>query len=404
MRIIYILILLIISTISINAQNKESTDLNSIVDYVTCVCVNDALLDPGKKIDCDNDKLTINSIPEKEKSTVELFNEFQTLKEKRNIKDTLKFFTDEVFNNDKQYSKIYAFAVKRKGTRIENLKLKIEIFINKETSKKGESLISDQPITELGDPENVSINNQDFDATVDEDVRNNTTPPPASTFFSFNFWAFFSIVLILILITLFIISTKQKSKLKIDYDNNIEKFKRQNQSEPSNRLSMLSDKYNNLERKNKDLENKIKDLNAELHNLEQRNLRENTSTNTVSETNTEIVLEVPPKPIQEEFYMATPDQNTFDLSSLSNTFKPTQSLYKFTVDNQDKSKASFIFHSDEIGIKDAVNYPHRYLEPVCEPQNALNQNARNINTIKPGIAEKRNDKWVVTTKAKIKYE
>ena len=404
MRIIYTLIVTLFITVTINAQSKESTDLNSIVDYVTCVCVNDALLDPGKKIDCDNDKLTINSIPEKEKSTVELFNEFQTLKEKRNIKDTLKFFTDQVFNNDKQYSKIYAFAVKRKGTRIENLKLKIEIFINKETSKKGESLISDQPITKLGDPGNVSINNQEYDATVDEDIRNNTTPRPASTLFSFNFWAYFSIVLILILIILFIILTKQKSKLKIDYNNNIQKFKRQNLSESSNKLTMLSDKYNNLERTNKDLENKIKDLNAELQNLKQRNLQENTTTDTVPETNTEIVLEVPPKPAREIFYMATPDQNNFDLSSLSNVFKPTQSLYEFTVDNQDKSKASFIFYSDEIGIKDAVNYPHRYVESVCEPQNALNQNAKKINTIKPGIAVKRNDKWVVTTKAKIKYE
>lgn len=402
MRIIYTIIALLFIAVTINAQSKESTDLSSIVDYVTCVCVNDALPDINK-VTCDNGQLTLSAIPATEKSTIALFNEFQKLKEKTNINDNLRFFTDEVFNDKKQYSKIYAFAERRKlKNTFAPIKSKIEIFIqNKETET---NLNPNQSTTELGKLENSATENQDSLSTIDMDVRNNTIPPAPATFYSFNFWSFFSIGLSILSIILFITLHKQKSKLKIDYNNKIEKIKRQNVSESSFSQIVLSDKDGNLERKNKDLENKIKDLNAELQNLRQKNLREDTETNPFSETNTEFFLEVLPKPIQEEFYMATPDQNNFDLSSLSNTFKPTQSLYKFTVDNQDKSKASFIFHSDEIGIKDAVNYPHRYLETVCEPQNALNQNAKNINTIKPGIAEKRNDKWVVTTKAKIKYE
>ncbi|RTY67064.1 hypothetical protein [Flavobacterium sp. LB2P53] len=402
MRIIYTLIALLFIAVTINAQSKESTDLNSIVDYVTCICVNDALPDINK-VTCDNGPLTLSAIPATEKSTIALFNEFQKLKEKTNINDNLRFFTDEVFTDKKQYSKIYAFAERRKLKNIfAPIKSKIEIFIqNKETET---NLNPDQSTTELGKLENSATENQDSLSTIDMDVRNNTIPPAAATFYSFNFWSFFSIGLSILSIILFITLYKQKSKLKIDYINKIEKFKRQNVSASSFSQIVLSDKDGNLERKNKDLENKIKDLNAELQNLRQKNLREDTEANPVSETNTHFFLEVLPKPIQEEFYMATPDQNNFDLSSLSNTFKPTQSLYKFTVDNQDKSKASFIFHSDEIGIKDAVNYPHTYLDPVCESQNALNQNAKSINTIKPGIAEKRSDKWVVTTKAKIKYE
>lgn len=168
---------------------------------------------------------------------------------------------------------------------------------------------------------------------------------------------------------------------------------------PINNLSIdYSSKIRNLE-------NSINNIESQLQNSIQKNLSNNIVTDSsIPKINNEIKLEVPPKPIQEVFYMATPDQNNFDISSLSNTFKPTQSLYEFKVDNYDKSKASFTFYSDEIGIRDAVNYPHTYLDPVCESQNALNQNAKSINTIKPGIAEKRNDKWVVTTKAKIKYE
>jgi hypothetical protein len=402
MRIIYLIILLIFSTTSIIAQSKESKDLNIIIDYVTCVCVNDALPD-NKKINCDNDQLTLNSIPEEEKSTIDLFNEFQKLRVKTKIKDTLQFFSEDIFNNEKQFSKIHAFAEnkKRKGKKIDDIKSNIKIFIENKRQKETETnLNSDQQTIELVHSENANIENQDSLSAVDIDVSNNITPPPASTFFSFNFWAFCCIGLIILSIILFFILNKHKTKIKKDSDDLIKNLANKNKREQSFAIENYQDKIRALDIKIFDLENKNKDLNDLLSNKIQQNI----ITNTIRETNTEIELEVPPKPVQEEFYMATPDQNNFDLSSLSNTFKPTQSLYKFTVDNDNKSKATFIFHSDEIGIKDAVNYPHRSILPVCEPQNALNQNAKNINTITPGIAEKSNDKWVVTTKAKIKYE
>lgn len=396
MRINYTLILLVFSAISINAQNKESKDLNSIIDYVTCVCVNDALPPEATKVNCNNELLTLSSIPPKENSTIELFNEFQKLRDKTNIKEPIKFFSEDVFNSEKQYSKIYAFAEKRKGNRIGDLKSKIKIFINNETNKKQENLNSDQPTVELGDLENADMENQDSISSIDMDVINNTTPPAVSTFYSFNFWTYFSIGLIILSIVLIFILNKQKSKVKKDFDNQFKSLKDKNKNE----INFLTNEYSN---KINRLENQIREKSIEIKKDPSYNIVNNNNNN-IPETNTEIALVVPPKPAQEIFYMATPDQNNFDLSSLSNSFKPTQSLYEFTVDNQDKSKASFIFYSDEVGIKDAVNYPHRYLEPVCEPQNALNQNAKSIVTINPGIAVKRNDKWVVTTKAKIKYE
>lgn len=399
MRIIYTLIALLFITVTINAQSKESTDLNSIVDYVTCICVNDAL--PGnKKIDCDNDQLTLSKIPENETATIYLYNEFQKIKEKTKISNSLQFFTEDVFNNEKQYSKIYAFAKSRKGpdkNTFAPLKLKIEKFIqNKGTNDTSTNSNSDQPNSTLGNLENAGIDNPEHE--VADIVKNNTTPPQSSAFFSFNFWTLFLTFLFLIVIALHIILSRKISGVEKNLENKFEKLKNDN----SRPLSSLPTDYSSIIKK---LEYQIEKVENQQKNSMQKNNSNNTEiNNTPPKTNNENVLEVPPKPIQEVFYMATPNQNNFDLSSLSNTFKPTQSLYKFTVDNDNKSKATFIFHSDEIGIKDAVNYPHRSILPVCEPQNALNQNARNINTIKPGIAEKSNDKWVVTTKAKIKYE
>ena len=399
MRIIYSLIVILFITLTINAQSKESTDLNSIVDYVTCVCVNDAL--PGnKKIDCDNDQLTLSTIPENETATIYLYNEFQKIKEKTKISNSLQFFTEDVFNNEKQYSKIYAFAKSRKEKNtFDPLKLKIEKFIqNKGTNETSTNSNSDQQNSSLGNSENAGIDNPEHEVAVADIVKNNTTPPQSSAFFSFNFWTLFLTFLFLIVIALHIILSRKISAVEKNLENKFGKIKNDN----SRPLSSLPIDYSS---KIKNLENQIREVEYQLKNSIQKNLSNNIVTDsTIPKINNEIKLEVPPKPIQEVFYMATPDQNNFDISSLSNTFKPTQSLYEFKVDNYDKSKASFTFYSDEIGIRDAVNYPHTYLDPVCESQNALNQNAKSINTIKPGIAEKRNDKWVVTTKAKIKYE
>lgn len=123
------------------------------------------------------------------------------------------------------------------------------------------------------------------------------------------------------------------------------------------------------------------------------------------ETAPVIELKVPEKPKQEVFYMATPNEDgSFEVSSRSDEFRATQSLYQFVINSNDTTKASFTFYSDEAGIRDAVNYPHTYIAPVCEPDNALNQNARQILTIQPGLAEKRNTRWIVTQKTKIRYQ
>ncbi|MFV8379498.1 hypothetical protein [Flavobacterium sp. LB3R33] len=399
MRIIYSLIVMLFITVTINAQTKESTDLNSIVDYVTCVCVNDALPD-NKKIDCDNDQLTLSTIPENETATIYLYNEFQKIKEKTKISNSLQFFTEDVFNNEKQFSKIYAFAKSRKEKNTFNpLKLKIEKFIqNKGMNETGTDLNSDVN-TNTETSESTVIDNSQSVVAVDDDLRNYTTPTPSSSIFSSNLWTIVLTVLIILTIVLLFILNRRISGLEKNLKNEIEKSKTGKTAIP---ISNLSFDYST---KIRNLENSINNIESQLKNSVQKNLSNNILTDSTSkEIKNEIELKISPKPIQEVFYMATPDQNNFDISSLSNTFKPTQSLYEFKVDNNDKSKASFTFYSDEIGIRDAVNYPHTYLDPVCESQNALNQNAKSINTIKPGIAEKRNDKWVVTTKAKIKYE
>ena len=105
------------------------------------------------------------------------------------------------------------------------------------------------------------------------------------------------------------------------------------------------------------------------------------------------------------FFMPAPSsEGDFDISNSSDIFKETVTLYKFFIHENNPDKADFEFYSDAIGIKNAVNYPDKYLESVCNIYSGYNPNTKKIITETKGTAQKNGDKWVVNRKAKIKYE
>lgn len=157
--------------------------------------------------------------------------------------------------------------------------------------------------------------------------------------------------------------------------------------------------------------NNVRELRREVDELKRiiRELERSASVSkvepAVSEGPVEVILEVPKKELDNVvFYMPTPiDEKVFDIRGKSDVFQPTRTLYKFLV-HKSGNRAEFEFHSDDMGVRDAVNYPQRYITPVCEPQNSLNQNSKKIITVQKGTAENQGDKWIVTQKAKIRYE
>jgi len=175
---------------------------------------------------------------------------------------------------------------------------------------------------------------------------------------------------------------------------------RKNFSDNSNQLPSLQD---NLI---VELSNRIKKLEvqAKVENV-QSSVEKTTSPVYQPEKSVEINLSVPSKPKNVDFFMSTPNEDgTFDLEQMSDVFRPTISLYKFSLASNSAAKASFEFNSDAIGIKDALTNPKRFIEPVCYEINDAFTGSKRITSQKPGTAEKRNDKWVVTTKSQIKYE
>lgn len=111
------------------------------------------------------------------------------------------------------------------------------------------------------------------------------------------------------------------------------------------------------------------------------------------------------QPKAEILFAPIPNRDgSFTATNVTSIENPSSSFYKFTITDSLSQRAAFEFLNVERAIKDATSSPELILTPVCKIKNALNQNAKQIKTIKPGTVVKQNDKWVVDKPAEIEYE
>lgn len=372
------LLIYFLCTSFLNAQQFDKEQYDKGVDFVTCVCISKAL---KKEFDCKR-QLKENDIPVNEKATLALFKELQSLKSE-NKKD-VDFLCNGIFNNEIKYKKIYAFADKRKGETLDNIKLKIKDFLVTD----GVQEIASDPSEEMND----SLETQEKLKPVPDTNASAETikeKPMQTSFIEENAYTLI-IGVVLVILILYVIS--MNIRLKKELRNIHERIERRAPIEYSKSDNAKSPGNLNLENKIQELSRKILDLENN------RKLQEETSI----EKPQHIPI-VKNEATNETFYMSVPNEDgTFDVGG--KTTKES-ALYEFIVDAQNQSLAKFTFAArDTKIIQSVVDYSQSYINPVCDPQNALNQNAKKITTIRPGTAEKRNDKWIVLTKAQIKYE
>jgi len=110
-----------------------------------------------------------------------------------------------------------------------------------------------------------------------------------------------------------------------------------------------------------------------------------------------------PESKTEILFLSTPNSDgSFNESSASNTYKDGASIYRLM--KTGNSNANFQIDEKETSIKLALQYPDKNIDPVCDPENAFNPRANRISTIKMGEAELQNGKWIINSKAVIRYE
>lgn len=371
------------------AQEDERQQYEKTVDYVTCFCIKNTKTGANKK-NCEVGEYYQKSDFAGEVMTVRLYEDFQKLKSKNVPNDIVSFLSEDVFTSE-EYPEIKKFAENRKH-RISGIKSEIRehllsIYHNapSEVLEKEASSSDTQRAVYLDTSSSISKENE----------------MQGTSFFAINLWNFWTIILLLILlgliISVFRLSDKISSTLR-GIHREIERFKQQLLT-PSSLVPQNTHHQRKIEEKLERLKEKIDKLESF------NNFKKESTTN---ESN-EVILNVSKskEPEITSFYMATPDKSGFfNLSSQHNSFKQGATYYKFYIDksNNSKGKAEFEFFSDDYGIKASANYPQTYIEPACDPQNAQNPNAKSIVTIAKGKAEEQGDKWIVTQKAKIKYE
>ncbi len=108
-------------------------------------------------------------------------------------------------------------------------------------------------------------------------------------------------------------------------------------------------------------------------------------------------------PMFEIAYLSLPmNELIFNNASKSSVAMVGQSFYEFSI-NTDGTSATFKFWNNADAVKHAIDKPHSHIEPACEPINARDSYATQIVTVEPGVAVLEDNKWMVKSKAKIKY-
>lgn len=105
------------------------------------------------------------------------------------------------------------------------------------------------------------------------------------------------------------------------------------------------------------------------------------------------------------FFLAGPNSDgSFVNYNGSDSFIPYTSMYRFTLHEQDETKAQFEFWNDPTSTPDALADQIGYLDPVSVGLNPHDSSAKRIKTEKKGFAKLVGDRWILEKKAEIFYD
>ncbi len=252
-------------------------------------------------------------------------------------------------------------------------------------SNTGNQSTNDQTEDTIQESENFEQNN------TNDDVNNHET---GIISFMINHWFDF-ILLVLVFISLYFI-IKHSDYTSVNHVKFLIKENRENEifnDKPNNQYSNNS-QYNRLEEQIRSLNTKINSLEEKLNKLDASPIKEIPSPVVVFET------PIVKAPLNEEivFYKHAPHESGY--FDVDNNVNIGDAVFKFIVNKNNPNLASFEILKDNKRL--ILDYPNKYIKPICDELNALNQNAVDI-LVTPGQVEKRENKWVIKTKAQIKY-
>lgn len=388
--------------------SKESFE--RAVDFLNCKTVeltlpNENLAKYKEQCSCEEASYThinkfLTSIGKHDK-TIALSDEIESLKKSFNTnwkrEEVVGFLTETIFSDKTKYQKINEFANKpeRKGKVFDEYKEKLKaelpgklkdiiqeknsIESNLENTKKTDDIISD------------------IEQRIIDIERNQTSKGWFGGITSQLIVVSIGISVLFSILTFLIIKYRNDSNGEIP--NQIKEYvKKKIGEETFNRPQVY---YQSNPSDLRDINNRIRDLEYQINNLNNKlsaltQVPEFTTKNTPQETKSiETKLDT--------FYLSTPNSDgSFNATSSTNSYNRGASIYRFS--KTENSKANFQIDEKDDSIKLALQFPDKNIDPVCDAENAFNPKSTRIVTVQPGEAELQGNTWVVSSKAKIRYE
>ena len=396
---IFILSLFCISINEIQAQTLSKEDVQRAVDYLNCKSVllaNQQSATRGvtaefeKNCNCESnityDKIK-GAITSSEDKTLGLSKEINSIVNQKDILSKTKdelilLLTESIFNDSSKYKVIYKFAHKPgRDNDIDKLK--------NDLKKKFEEpdFFSNANKPSKESKENTS------NATKNEQ----TAESGWFSGFSSQMIVISLLFSFIISLIVFLISRSELNKLNEQLDSEIDKRRNREKNNPAKNDKGTNDEFTKLQ---KTLENvfdvKIAQLQSDLESLKNEIRELKNKTNSPSNGVRDKISFSESK----KFYLSNPiKEGIFDANSEHLIMRAGESMYEAIEIGINK----FEFVICNSSINRALSNSVRYIKPVCEELNEQG-NASRIITVTPGIIELQNDKWIVITKAKIRYE
>lgn len=228
-------------------------------------------------------------------------------------------------------------------------------------------------------------------------IAENKTSPFAINWLSIILMAVFSAVVFFILKNKLAVLNKRSDRHRNELDSIDTKMSGNNFPQPTFQNSNFNDFKKSAERNISDLNSAITSLQSDVAKLDIK-----------LQGNFETPQPTPQGEKQqriETLYAPIPNKDgSFTATNVTSIENQSSSFFKFTITDNLSQKATFEFLNVERAVKDATSSPELILNPVCRIKNALNQNAKRIRTVTPGVVVKHNDKWIVEKPAEIEYE
>ena len=401
LKSIFLLSLFFISISGIQAQTLSKEEVQRAVDYLNCKSVllaNQQSATSGvtaefeKNCNCESnitfDKIK-GAIASSEDKTLELSKEINSIVNQKDISSKTKdelilLLTEGIFNDSSKYKVIYEFAHKPgRESNIEALKSDLK--------KK------------FDEPDFFS--NANKPSKESEEITSNATKNE-QTAESGWFSGFSSQMIVISLLLSFIISLfffliilSQLKNQKKQLVSEMEKRKvPQNNNHVKNDKG-TNDEYTKLQKQLEAVFNeKIVQLQSELKYLKNEidELKNKLQTPKLEIKETKTTLE--PK----KFYLSNPlGEGILDNDSKHTTMRAGESIFEAI--EIGTNRAEFNVCNNNSSMNRALSNSVRYIKPVCEELNEQG-NAPRIHTVAPGVIELQGNKWIVITKAKIRYE